>query len=105
MPCGADPTCLAGLLRTRLCKHLNTRFQPHGIGHRCALALPLQHQPVSGWTAAKFRGRRSATAHAERRMVAFDAILNIQDTNVPLPHMQGVADVEELFLPVQLEFV
>ena len=31
--------------------------------------------------------------------------LNIQDANVPLPYMQGIADVEELFLPVQLELV
>jgi hypothetical protein len=29
----------------------------------------------------------------------------IEDSNVPFPHMQGVANVEELFLPVQLEFV
>src|SRR5271165_3511312 len=38
-------------------------------------------------------------------MVAFDPLLNIQDANVPLPHMLGVADVEELFLPVQLKLV
>src|SRR5271165_683177 len=38
-------------------------------------------------------------------MVAFDPLLNIQDANVPLPHMQGVADVEEPFLPVQLKLV
>jgi hypothetical protein len=29
----------------------------------------------------------------------------IQDANVPLPHVQGVADVEELLLPVQLKLV
>ena len=38
-------------------------------------------------------------------MVAFDPLLNIQDANVPLPHMQRVEDVEELLLPVQLELV
>src|SRR5208283_2859680 len=41
----------------------------------------------------------------DRRVVAFDPVLNIQDANVPLPHMQGVANVEEFFLPVQLELV
>src|SRR6202011_1560951 len=50
-------------------------------------------------------GRSAAAARTDRRMVAFDPVLNIQDANVPLPHMQGVADVEELFLPVQLELV
>src|SRR5882757_11213776 len=49
--------------------------------------------------------RASAAAHTDRRVVAFDPVLNIQDAKVPLPHMQGVADVEELFLPVQLELV
>jgi hypothetical protein len=38
-------------------------------------------------------------------VVAFDPILNIQDPNVPLPHVQGVADVEELLLPVELKLV
>jgi hypothetical protein len=38
-------------------------------------------------------------------VVAFDTVLNIQDANVPPPHMQGVADAEELSLPVQLELV
>ena len=38
-------------------------------------------------------------------MVGFSTVLNIQDSNIPLPHMQRVADVEELFPPVQLEFV
>jgi hypothetical protein len=32
-------------------------------------------------------------------------VLNIQDPNVPLPHIKGVADVEELFLSVQLELL
>ena len=41
---------------------------------------------------------------ADRRVVAFDPS-NIEDPNVPLPHMQGVTDVEELLLPVQLELV
>jgi hypothetical protein len=26
-------------------------------------------------------------------VVAIDAVLNVQDTNVPLPQMQGVADI------------
>ena len=33
------------------------------------------------------------------------AIVASHDANVPLPHIQGVADVEELFLSVQLELV
>src|SRR5271169_6366726 len=32
-------------------------------------------------------------------------LLNIQDPNVPLPHVQGIANVEELLLAVQLELV
>ncbi len=38
-------------------------------------------------------------------MVIFDAVLNIHNANIPLPHMQRVADVQELFLPAQFEFV
>jgi hypothetical protein len=38
-------------------------------------------------------------------VVAFDPVLNIQDPNFPLPNVQGVADVEEFLLPVQLELV
>ena len=38
-------------------------------------------------------------------MVIFQALLNIDDSNIPLPHVQGVTDVEELFLPVKLEFM
>src|SRR6202521_2062083 len=60
---------------------------------------------IAGWTSAKLRRRSAAAAHADRRVVAFDPVLNIQDPNVPLPHIQGVADVEELFLSVQLELV
>jgi len=37
--------------------------------------------------------------------VAVDSSLSIQDANVSLPHMQGVADIEELVLPMQLELV
>jgi hypothetical protein len=32
-------------------------------------------------------------------------LLNVEDLNLPLPHMEGVADVEELFLPVQSELM
>lgn len=40
-----------------------------------------------------------------RELLARDRVLNIDDANIPLPHMQRVADVEKLFLPVQFEFV
>src|ERR1700736_716154 len=93
------------LTRAALGQHPNTGLQPNGIGHCGTLSLPLQHQTVAGWTSAKLRGRSAAAAHADRRVVAFDPVLNIQDANVPLPHIQGVADVEELFLSVQLELV
>src|SRR5271165_5391553 len=54
---------------------------------------------------AKLRGRSASATHTDRRVAAFDPLLNIQDANVPLPHVQGVADAEELLLPVQLELV
>src|ERR1700674_3088677 len=60
---------------------------------------------IAGWTSAKLRGRSAAAAHADRRVVVLVTLLNIQDANVPLPHIQGVADVEELFLSVQLGLV
>jgi hypothetical protein len=33
-------------IRARLRKHVNTSLQSYGVGHRGAVALPLQHQPV-----------------------------------------------------------
>src|ERR1019366_8380394 len=38
-------------------------------------------------------------------LVLLRSLLNVEDLNVPLPHMQSVANVEELFLPVQSELV
>ncbi len=56
-------------------------------------------------TSAKLRGRGTLSAYTDGRMVAFDAVLNIEDAYVPLPHLQCVADVEKLFLPVQPELM
>src|SRR5688572_11523129 len=80
-------------------------FEPERIGHRGAFPLALDHQPVTGRTSAKLRGCSTAAAHTERKIVACDSVLNIDDANIPLPHMQRVADVQELFLPMQSEFV
>src|SRR5206468_3100238 len=70
-----------------------------------AFSLALYHQPITGWTAAKLRGRSTATADTDRETVPFDIVLNIDNANIPLPHMQRVADIKELFLPVQFEFM
>jgi hypothetical protein len=43
--------------------------------------------------------------HMMGRSSRFDCILNVEDANIPLPHVQRVATVHELFLPVQFEFV
>ena len=78
------------------------RFQPdRGYQEQ----IPSTSKFDLGWTSAKLRGRSAAAAHTDRRVVAFDRVLNIQDANVPLPHMQGVADVKELLLPVQSELI
>src|SRR6266481_3533696 len=39
------------------------------------------------WTSRPQRRRSAAAAHTDRRVVTFDPFLNIQDANVPLPHM------------------
>jgi hypothetical protein len=93
------------LIRTGLGHYLNAGFQPERIRHRGAFSLALDHEPVPGRTTAKLRRRSAAAAHTERNIAAFDSVLNIDDANIPLPHMQRVADVEELFLPMQFEFV
>ena len=93
------------LVRAGLGHHLNADFQPERIGHRGAFSLALNHEPVTGRTTAKLRGRGTAAAHTEREIVAFYRVLNIDDADIPLPQMQRVADVEELFLPVQFEFM
>jgi hypothetical protein len=86
-------------------QHLNTGFHQNRIGHRGALSLPFQHQSIAGWTATKLGWRCAPATQADGHVVVFNAVLNVEDANIPLPLVQGVADVEELFLPVQFEFV
>jgi hypothetical protein len=93
------------LIRVSLPQYLNTRFSQDRIGHRGPFSLPFQHQAIPSWTAARFWWRSAAAIQAKGHMLAFSTVLNIQDSNILLPHMQGIADVEELFLQVQLEFV
>ena len=50
-------------------------------------------------------GRSSATADTEGKLILFFSILNIDNSHVPLPHVEGVADVEEFFLPMEFQFV
>lgn len=38
-------------------------------------------------------------------VVACYSVLNIQDSNIPVPQVKRVADVEELFLPPELQFM
>jgi CheY-like chemotaxis protein len=111
--CPTETACLILDVRMRdglelqrlLGQHLNTGFHQNRIGHRGAVSLPPQHQPVAGWTAAKLRWRSAAATEADRHEVIFSSFLNVQDSNIPLPQMQGVADVKELFLSAQFEFV
>src|SRR5260221_1551795 len=93
------------LTRAGLGQHLNSGFHQNRIGHRGAVSLPPQHQPVAGWTAAKLRWRSAAATEADRHEVIFSSFLNVQDSNIPLPQIQGVSDVKELFLSAQFEFV
>jgi hypothetical protein len=74
-------------------------------GSASTLTLPFQHEPVASWTAAKLRWRSATTIQTSWLFVLSCPLLNIQDLNIPLPHMQRVADIEKLFLPVQSEFV
>src|ERR1022692_4206420 len=74
------------------------------LQHRTAFALPFQHQPVSRWPSTKF-GRRCAAASEANWCIFLNSTLNVEDLNVPLPPMQGVADIEKLLLPMQLELV
>ena len=54
---------------------------------------PLQH---SGGTAA---------TQANGIGLTFHRLLNVENADLPLPQVQGVADIKELFLPVRLELV
>ncbi len=38
-------------------------------------------------------------------MLFFHSLLNVQNANIPLPQVQRVADVQELFLAMKLELV
>ncbi len=47
---------------------------------------------------------RSAAAQANRKVITFRAFLYIDHSNIPLPHVEGVADLEKLFLFMELQF-
>ena len=70
-----------------------------------AQALPLKHQSVAGRATAKLRWRCTAATYTDGQVVARDTGFDIHHPHVPLPHVQGVANVEELLLAVQLELV
>jgi len=38
-------------------------------------------------------------------MIILYPVLNIEDPDIPLPHVQGVADIKEFFLSMELQFV
>ena len=68
-------------------------------------ALPLKHQSVAGRATAKLRWRGTAAPYTDGQVVARHTGFDIHHPHVPLPHVQGVANVEELLLAVQLELV
>ena len=44
------------------------------------------------------------STQANRSVITFHTRLYIENSNIPLPHVEGVADVEELFLSMELQF-
>ncbi len=56
---------------------------------------------MSGWSAAVLGRSRSAATQANQKVISFRALLFI---DIPLLHVEGVADVEELFLSVEFQF-
>ena len=93
------------LFRAGLGQQRHAGFHEHRIGHGGAQALPLEHQPVAGRTAATLRWRGAQAPYTEGQVVACDTGFEIHHPHLPLPQVQGVANVEKLLLAVQLQFV
>jgi len=70
-------------------EHLNTGLNQDSIRHRGAFSLPLQHQSVSGRAATVLRRSGTPATQANGKVILFLTLLNIDDSNVPLPHIQG----------------
>ena len=103
-PFGADPRFLL-LIRTGLGHHPNTsEYQLPAGPDQISRRLHVAASSSAGNRSAnrKIRGSSTAAANTEGKIVGFDSILDIDDANIPLSHMQRVADVEELFLPMQV---
>ncbi len=69
--------------------------------HGQFLPLDRQHLAVLFITIG-IRWCRATTTQTNGRVVIFQAFLNIDNSNLPFPQVQGVADVEKFFLPVKL---
>ncbi|HTF61547.1 MAG TPA: hypothetical protein VK638_02425 [Edaphobacter sp.] len=55
--------------------------------------------------AAKFRWRCATATQAAGLLVFLGSVLYVEHLHVPLPVGQGVADVQKLLLPMELEFM
>jgi len=92
-------------VRARLSQHLNTGFHHRRLQHRSAFPLPFQHQPVARWATTGIRWRCASATQANGHFVLFGYFLDVEHMDVPLPPIQGVANVKKLFLPVQFELM
>jgi hypothetical protein len=52
-----------------------------------------------------FWGSRPAATQTEGQVAIRQNALNVEDSDIPLPHMQRIADREKLLLPVELQLV
>jgi len=88
-----------------LCRrqHAGDTFYFIRRAHLVAHLLPLQHQPIAGWTAAVLWWCRSPTTHAHRRFITGFPLLQINHPKFPLPLIHCSERIEKLLLPMKPE--
>jgi hypothetical protein len=81
---------------------LNRCFYQRRIADARSLLLTFEHQPIATGPTTTFWGRSATTAQAKRICaLARHAFLDVHYAEFSLPHVQQVADVEELLLAMQ----
>ena len=93
----------SGISLKRCCPHAASGAVHQGrIADARPLLLTVEHQPIASGPTATLRRCGATTAQAKRIWVfGRSAFLNVHDTELPLPHVQQVADVEELLLAMR----